>query len=166
MAELSIRASTRKPQVQVNQLAPVVAAGRIQIDAPPEIVWDVLTTLDGWPTWNPDVKSMSVQGEVTEGSTFRWKAGPGTVTSTIRRVEPLRLIAWTGRTLGIKAVHVWRLEPWDGNTFVRTEESFEGLPARVFRGALQKTLDRTLEDGLQRLKAEAERRADSTRGRS
>ena len=146
----------------INEAAPVVGASEIEIAAAPETVWDVLTTIDRWPTWNPDIKSMSMEGDVAAGSVFRWKAGPGTITSTIRRVEPPRLIAWTGKTFSIDAIHVYRLEARDGKTFVRTEESYEGLVARLFRGPLQKTLDAALEEGLGHLKAEAERRARET----
>ena len=96
---------------------------------------------------------------VTEGSRFRWKAGPGTITSTLQRVEPARLIAWTGRTSGIKAHHVYALEPRDGRTYVRTEESYDGIVSRLFHRSLQKTLDEALADGLRYLKAEAERRS-------
>ena len=101
---------------------------------------------------------MDLQGGIAEGTQFRWKAGPGTITSTIRRVEAPRLIAWTGKTLGINAMHEYHLEPRDGKTFVRTEESYEGLVARLLRRSLQKTLDTALEEGLRHLKAEAERR--------
>jgi uncharacterized protein YndB with AHSA1/START domain len=146
----------------VNEQAPVVGRGEIEIAAGPEVVWDVLTAIDRWPTWNPQVKSMHVQGGIAEGSQFRWKAGPGTITSTIRRVEAPQLIIWTGKTLSINAVHEYRLEPRDGKTFVRTEESYEGLIARLFRRPLQKTLDEALEEGLRHLKAEAERRTAET----
>ena len=77
------------------------------------------------------------------------------------RVEPPRLIAWTGRTFGIKADHVYTVEPRDGKTLVRTEESYDGLVSRLFRGPLQKTLDQALAEGLRYLKAEAERRSTS-----
>jgi len=140
----------------------VIGASEIEIAAAPELVWDVLTAIDRWPSWNPQVKSMEMQGAIAEGSQFRWKAGPGTITSTIRRVEAPRLIAWTGKTLSIDAVHVYTLEARDGKTFVRTEESYEGLVARLFRGPLQKTLDSALEEGLRHLKAEAERRTSET----
>ena len=118
----------------------------------------MLTAIDRWPSWNPAVKSMAMQGPLTPGSVFRWKAGPAKITSTIRRVEPPRLIAWTGKTLGIRAIHVYGLEPRDGGTFVQTEESYSGLVARLLRGSLQKTLDRALADGLGYLKEEAEQR--------
>lgn len=145
--------------MEVNTNAPIVEGSEIEIDAPPETVWDVLTDLERWPSWNPDVKSMSFSGAIAEGSEFRWKAGPGTIVSTIRRVDRPRLIGWTGRTLGIDALHVYRLEPRDGKTFVSTEESYDGLTARVFRGPLRKTLKSALDSGLRQLKAEAERRS-------
>jgi hypothetical protein len=138
--------------------APVVGASQVEIAASPEDVWTVLTEFEQWPSWNPDVRSLSIRGAVAEGTEFRWKAGPGTITSTIRRVEAPYLIAWTGKTLGIKAIHFWWLEPRDGTTFVRTEESFEGVMARVFRRSLQKALDNSLDAGLRCLKAEVERR--------
>ena len=131
----------------------------IDIAAPPEVVWDVLTGFERWPDWNPEVKSMSFDGPVAPGSEFRWKAGPGTIVSTLEQVEPPRLVRWRGRTLSIKALHQWRLEPRDGGTHVETDESFTGLLARLFRRPLQKTLDKSLTEGLEHLKREAERRA-------
>jgi hypothetical protein len=80
------------------------------------------------------------------------------------RVERPRLIAWTGKTLGIKAVRVWHFDPRNGKTFVRTEESYDGLVVRLFHRAIQKTLDRALADGLRYLKTEVEG-TDDSRGR-
>jgi hypothetical protein len=142
-----------------NTSAPVLGQSEIEIAAAPEIVWDVLTTIDRWPEWNPAVKKVSMQHGLAEGSTFRWKAGPGTIKSTLQRIEPPRLIAWTGQTFGIKANHMYALEPRDGKTYVRTEESYDGLVSRLFRRSLQKTLDKALAEGLRHLKAEAERRS-------
>jgi len=157
MAETTSAAAA--PLSGINEQAPIVGRGEIEIAAAPVVVWDVLTALDRWPSWNSDVKSMSMHGAVADGSVFRWKAGPGTITSTIRRVEPPRMIAWTGKTLGIRAIHFYWLEPREGTTFVRTAESYDGLVARLFRRPVQKALDSGLENGLRYLKAEVERRA-------
>jgi hypothetical protein len=102
---------------------------------------------------------MSFQGAVAPGSEFRWKAGPGTIVSTLEQVDPPSYVRWRGRTMSIKAMHEWRLGSHEGGTHVETEESFSGLLARLFNGQLQKTLDRSLEQGLEHLKREAERRA-------
>jgi uncharacterized protein YndB with AHSA1/START domain len=141
----------------VNSDSPVVSTHEIAIDAPIDRVWEVLTAIDRWPTWNPDVKSVSVDGPVEKGSSFRWKAGPGTITSQVEHVDRPHVVAWTGRTLGIRAVHVWRLESRDAGTLARTEESYDGLVARVLRRSLQKMLDTSLADGASYLKAEAEK---------
>lgn len=139
--------------------APVRGTAEIDIEAPQQLVWEVLTRFENWPNWNPDVKSMSFAGPLALGSEFRWKAGPGTIVSTLERIEAPRHVSWRGRTMSIKAVHDWWLEPRDAGTHVRTEESFSGLLARVARKQLQKTLDTSLETGLAALKREAERRA-------
>jgi hypothetical protein len=140
--------------------APVVSAAEIEIDAPIERVWAVLTAIEQWPTWNPDVKSVSIAGGPVEvGSSFRWKAGPGTISSIVEHFDSPRLIAWSGTTLGIRAFHVWRLRAHDGKTRASTEESYDGLVARILRRSLQKTLDGALADGARYLKAEAEKTA-------
>jgi hypothetical protein len=139
--------------------APVKGTAEIDIAAPPQAVWDVLTRFDNWPNWNPDVKSMAFEGPLAPGSTFRWKAGPGTILSTLDRVEPPRYISWHGKTLTIDAYHEWWLEPRDGGTHVRTEETFSGLLAKILRGQLQKTLDKSFQAGVECLKRESERRA-------
>lgn len=121
-------------------------------------MWNVLTNFEHWPTWNPDVKSMSFGGEVAQGSQFRWKSGPRTITSTIQRVERPRLIGWTGKTFGTTAAHIYRLEPRDGNTLVRTEESFDGLIPRLASGPVRRMVKKSLDVGLRHLKARAEER--------
>src|SRR4029453_11601022 len=131
----------------------------IQIVAPPEVVWEVLTDFDHWQEWNPEVKSMSFDGPLAPGAMFRWKAGPGTIVSTVEEIDRPGNIRWRGGTLSISAIHEWRFEGRDGGTHVETDESFSGLLARLLRGSLQKQLDRGLEEGLGHLKREAERRA-------
>ena len=147
--------------MEVDRSAPAVAQAEAEITADPETVWEVLTDLEGWPSWNPDVSAVALDGGLREGGTFRWKAGRATITSTIQQVERPSLIGWTGKTTGIDAVHVWRLEPHDGGTLVRTEESWQGLLVRVIRGSMRKSLQKAVDGGLDHLKTEAERRARS-----
>jgi hypothetical protein len=142
----------------INRAAPVVGRSETKVFATREVVWDVLTGIEQWPSWNPDVRSVSMNGSLAEGSVFRWKSGPGTITSTLEHVEAPRRVAWSGKAFGLQAIHVYALEARDGTTSVRTEESYDGLVARLFRGRLQKTLDGALANGLRHLKAEAERR--------
>jgi hypothetical protein len=143
--------------MDVNRSAPVVAEATIEIEAGPERVWETLVDVERWPEWNRDVESVSLEGGIREGSIFRWKTRSGTIKSVFRTIQPPRHVAWTGKTMGIKAVHAWTLESIDDGTRVTTAESFEGLLARLLRRRLRRMLQKTLVDGLEKLKAEGER---------
>lgn len=156
-------ARARSGEPAISDDAPVASSAEAEIDAPIERVWEILTAVERWPAWNPDVKSVSIVSPIAEGSTFRWKAGPGTITSLVEHLNRPRLIAWSGKTLGIRAFHIWSLDEHNGTTLVRTEESYDGLVARLLRRSLQRTLDAALADGARYLKAEAEKAAPSSR---
>ena len=64
-----------------------------------------------------------------------------------------------GDTFGVRAIHAWHVRAADDGTIVTTEESWDGLPARLFRGRSKGTLDASIASGLALLKAEAERQA-------
>lgn len=145
--------------MEINRTAPVRARRTVDVEAPIERVWDVLANVDDWPRWNADVKSAGIAGPVAPGTQFRWKAGPGTIESKLEDVERPQRLGWTGKTFGLSAVHVWRLESRDGGTHVTTEESMEGRLARPLRGMLTKNLEKSLDTWISGLKAESEIRA-------
>ena len=145
--------------MEIDRQAPVVAESTIEIAAQASVVWDTIADFERWPAWNPDVKTMSLDGPLAEGTTFRWKAGPGTISSTLQHVERPRQIGWTGKTLGIDAVHVWRFEDHDGGTLASTAESWAGWLPRLLRGPMGRQLQKSLDAGLPHLRDEAERRA-------
>jgi hypothetical protein len=148
--------------VQADRNAPVYGVGEIEIAADPETVWGVLADIGGWPSWNPDITQVNLRGLVQPGTTFSWRSGPGTIISTFQVVEEPTELTWTGKTMGISAVHVYRLHPsaqHPGHTVVSTEESWGTLLARLLRKRFAKTLKTAIDTGLARLKAEAERRA-------
>jgi uncharacterized protein YndB with AHSA1/START domain len=147
--------------MEINTGAPAVARGEIEVAASPQIVWSVLTDITNWPSWNPDVKAASMEGPLAAGTQFRWKAGPGTITSTLQSVEPPHRIDWTGATFGIKAIHVHRLGQQDGKTIVRSEESWDGPLVRLLRRSMAKALQKAIDSGLSHLKIEAELQADT-----
>jgi hypothetical protein len=144
--------------VDINRNAPATASAEAFVLAPLDVVWAVQTGIGEWSRWNPDVARVDLQGPLAPGTVFRWKAGGTSIVSTLQEVEPMRRIAWTGRTMGIRAVHVWTFEPQDDGVRVRTEESFEGLLARLFARSMRRMLAASLDKGLNALKEESERR--------
>jgi uncharacterized protein YndB with AHSA1/START domain len=144
--------------MEINPNAPATAEGELQIDADPQTVFSVIAAIDQWPSWNANVKSVELQGPVQPGTGFRWKSGSSTLTSTLQVVDPPHEIAWTGTTMGIKAVHVFRFQASEGGTLA-LQESWEGLIASLLKGYSRKTLDKGIRSILSHLKTEAERQA-------
>lgn len=144
--------------MEINRSAPAIARGEKFIGADPEVVFGVIAAIGDWPSWNTDVKSADVEGDVEPGTTFRWKAGPASLVSKLKVVDPPREIGWTGTTMRIKAVHVFRFEARDGGTLARSEESWEGWIASLLKGYSRRTLEKGIETVLLDLKVEAERR--------
>lgn len=145
--------------MDINRDAPATAEGEIQIAASPETVWEVISAIEAWPSWNPDVKSIALDGPLAPGSVFRWESGPASLTSRLEVVDAPREIGWTGRTMGIRAVHVFRFEPNDQGTLARSQESWQGVVASLLKGYSRRTLERGIGSVLGLLKTEAERRA-------
>jgi hypothetical protein len=145
--------------MEINRSAPATAVGETQIDADPQTVFAVIAAIDEWPSWNEDVKSAKLEGPLQPGTVFRWKSGPTSLVSTLQVVDPPNELAWTGKAMTIRAVHVFRFEPRDGGTLARSEESWDGVIATLLKGYSRKTLDKGIKDVLSHLKTEAERRA-------
>ena len=88
----------------------MIAEGSLQIAATPEVVWDVISDLAAWPTWNRGVRSVTLDGPLQPGTGFRWKAGSSTLVSTLRVVDAPREIGWTGKTMGIPFISPYNPE--------------------------------------------------------
>jgi len=143
--------------MKINESAPVIAAHEVEIDACPEVIWDIIVAVSRWPAWNPDVRATFIEGNLQAGTSFSWKAGPGTIRSTVLQMEEPHRLLWSGTTLGIKAIHLWQIERRGEKTIVRSEESWEGLLPRILRATMQRMLSRSIQQGLIHLKREAER---------
>jgi hypothetical protein len=113
----------------IQEMAPVKADASILIGAPLPRVWELISDIDRWSTWQPDITKAALHGPLAAESKFNWNGGGTSVESTLMLVKPLKAISWTGRALGLRAVHVWTLatEP-DGRVLVRTRESMDGFP--------------------------------------
>jgi hypothetical protein len=140
----------------INERAPVVARMAREVHAPVERVWDLIAGIDRWPSWNPAISEAHQGGPLVKGVRFSWKAGPGTIVSTIEDADPPRSIGWSGRTMGIRAHHTWTFVAKGDRTLVTTEESWDGVFVRLFGKYFQKTLERSLALWLDALQATAE----------
>jgi uncharacterized protein YndB with AHSA1/START domain len=146
--------------MEVDRNAPVCVEREIEIAAPIEVVWGVLTNLDDMPRWFSLGESVAIDGPLAPGATIRMKGrGTGTITATIEAADEPHVLGWTSRAFGLSVISVWRLDHHEGGTRVEKGESMNGLPARLLRRPLQKKGVGFMETWLRDLKVEAERRA-------
>ena len=109
----------------------------IDIDAPPEQVWQHLTDFDAYPDWNPFVRSL--EGSPEDGTRLRVEMRlPGKDKSSVFKpsvtaADPNHCLEWLG-SMGIKGLfdgrHRFDLSPSDGGTLLEQSETFAGILAR------------------------------------
>ncbi|HEX2142724.1 MAG TPA: SRPBCC family protein [Candidatus Limnocylindria bacterium] len=150
----------------VDRRAPVIESAEVSVAADRGTVWAVMSDIEAWPSWSKDISSAELLGPLAPGTEFVWQAGPGTIRSRLVAVEPGSRIGWTGSTMGIRAVHQWRIEEQGDRTRVVTDESWSGLLPWLLRAPMRSRLRTSLREGLTYLQAEAERRATLARGSS
>ena len=140
----------------------------IEIDAPSERIWAVVTDFGAYPDWNPFIRRIS--GELREGARLEVRIEPPgaramTFKPTVRSVEANRELRWLGRLLlpGVfDGKHSLRIEPLDGarSRFVQSER-FSGLLVGLVKGTLAKT-----EGGFEQMNTALKKRAEQASGQS
>lgn len=143
--------------IPINHNAPVKSHSEIIIDAPIEKVWQILTNITDWPTWQKEVTESNLKEELAEGVEFKWKASGLLFTSQIHTIDPELKFGWTGKTFGADAIHNWFLKDDGDKTIVHVEESLQGVFPRIFKGYFQKNLDKGVIQTLMDLKAASEK---------
>ena len=125
----------------------------IEIGAPAERVWQILTDSASYPEWNPFVRRIS--GEAQEGTQLEVYLQPSgargmTFRPTILKAEPSRELRWRGK-LFIQGLfdgeHVFEIEQLAENRvrFVQ-RESFRGLLASLLLRMLENDTRRGFEE--------------------
>ncbi len=135
----------------------------IEIDAAPDVVWSVLTDLDGYAAWNPFITSAEGTVEVGEKLTNRMEPPGGraiTFRPRVTEVEATSTFEWLGR-LGVPGVfdgrHRFELEPTATGTRLVHGEKMTGLLVRVLRSSL----DSQTKPGFEAMNAALKTRAEA-----
>jgi hypothetical protein len=142
--------------MDINDQAPFVARREILIQALPDAVWKVHSDISAWSGWHPDITKAELNGPLAIGSAFHWRAGGASLRSKLEVVDPNKQLAWTGKSVGVQARHVWTLTQQGNGTLVTTRESLDGWLARVLSLIMPKMLDKSLDAWLQGLKRRVE----------
>lgn len=118
----------------------------IEIDAPPETVWQVLTDFAAYPEWNPieiEMKGRPVVGTILEHTSRVPGTSQMTFRATILEATPNRALVWYGRLFLPRLFdghHRFTLEPLgEARTRLRQSEQFRGVMIPFMGGTLRKT---------------------------
>ena len=107
----------------------------IEVEAPPDKVWEELIDVKKWPEWKSFVpKTRVCEGYecVTTGAKIKMSlevGGPASVPLSVRITEFKRpgLLAWEGGLKGVfHAVHSFELKDLSGKTRLTSKEVFTG----------------------------------------
>ncbi len=136
----------------------------IDIAAPPQAVWEVLTDLDAYQEWNPLIVSSS--GEVAVGSRLTNRMEPPggrgmTIKPTVTVADEPNTFEFLGR-LGIPGVfdgrHRFELHAAGDGTRLVQSEALSGILVRPMKKSLDKNAIAGFEAMNQALKARVEDR--------
>lgn len=139
----------------------------VDIEAPPETVWGILTALARFADWNPFI--VSAEGKVEVGERLKNRLQPPggkamTFRPTVTAVEANQVFEWFGR-LGLPGIfdgrHRFELEPTaTGGTHMVHSEELNGVLVRLLR----KSLDTQTLPGFVAMNAALKDRAEASSG--
>jgi len=141
----------------------------IDIEASPEVVWDILTDLERYADWNPFVVSSTGDVEIGKRLTNRLQPPGGkamTFRPTVTAVASGQVFEWLGR-LGFPGIfdgrHRFELEATSNGTRLVHSEHLSGVLVPLVR----KSLDTQTLPGFEAMNGALKRRAEArARGES
>jgi len=133
----------------------------IDISAPPETVWEILTAFSDYENWNPFI--ISVEGDFIVGEKVKIIAGGMKFKPKVLVYNTNQEVRWVGKLLfrGVfDGEHSFVLiDNGDGSTTFKHEESFSGILVGLFKKKLDTETTQGFIDMNNRLKALAEAKA-------
>ncbi|WP_102418297.1 SRPBCC family protein [Mycobacterium sp. 4858] len=138
----------------------MITEDSVEIDAPPQLVWDVFSDVEHWPEWTASVTSLVGRDGAALGIGKRFtikQPGMSKLVWKVTEIDPGSSWTWVQRSPGVNVIarHYVTARP-DGGTLVRQQLDQRGmLGALVGRLMLNKT-KRFLKIEAQGLKARSE----------
>jgi len=122
---------------------PIDIRNEIAIPVAAEHIWNVLTDVEKWPSWYRACRWVRIESPGTDPPlTFRWKAHPVLLRSTVTASDRPRSFVITADGFGLHADRVFTLRPNpDGlSTLVVSHETQVGLLPWLGRAIIQPRL--------------------------
>jgi hypothetical protein len=134
----------------------------IEIDAPPEVVWNIIIDAKNWHTYYTGVQMPvvfidSVKTVLDKDVSFRLKTMDLELTPVMQEFIPKERMAWEVNTPKLKAYHAWLIIPTDNGCKLITPETQNGMLTYMQKIFLPNKLINLHEEWLLRIKSRAEK---------
>ncbi len=133
----------------------------IEIEAPPQRVWDILVQAQAWPSWYEGASDVKVigsdDGVLRADQAFTWRTMDMEFTSKIKEFKAPTRLSWESRKTLIQGYHAWLIIPSGEGCRVITDESQHGFLASMQGIFIPNKLRRLHDVWLAGIKKKAER---------
>ena len=150
------------PEAYLPDEAGFFVHNEIEIQAEPEVVWQILIRAETWPEWYEGagaVKITSGQNGVLEaGSQFSWRTMGQDFVSTIEEFEAPYRLSWESYKKSIQGYHAWLIIPTQDGCKVITSETQHGFLTTMQKLFLPNKLRKLHDIWLKEIKRKAENR--------
>lgn len=139
----------------------------IDIAAPPDLVWEVMSDVERWHEWTASIQSVERLDSGPFGLGSRAlvrqpRLRPATF--EVMEFNPGRNFVWTTRSGGLEAVADHRVEAIPGGTRASLSLRFSGLPLMLFGWWVRRITERYFTMEAEGLKRRSEARVAASQG--
>ena len=117
----------------------------VDIDAPPERVWDVMIDVEKWPEWTQSMSSVKRldSGDLREGSRVRIKQPKlAPTTMTVSHLEPDKCFTWRTTAPGVEVTATHTILPEGKGSRVVLSLYFDGIVGGIIGRATRSLNER------------------------
>lgn len=108
---------------------------KLQVDAKPEEIWQLLVDAENWPNWYEGMTDVTVldseSGQITAKSELKFSTMGQNFEATIKEFQPFSRLAWETVNDDLRAYHAWLIIPNEKGSLIITDEVQKGKLAKL-----------------------------------
>jgi uncharacterized protein YndB with AHSA1/START domain len=148
------------PEDYLTKDAEFYVHNKIQINADPQKVWNLLIQAESWPEWYPGMSNVKVLDSSVRNlhadCSFDFSTMGQNFKGQIREFEPYKRLAWETRNAKLGAYHAWLIIPNENGCLLITDEVQKGTLAKLQKIFLPNKLRKLHDVWLAEFKAKSE----------
>ena len=148
------------PEEYLPESAGFFVHNEIDIEASPELVWNILIDAESWPEWYEGARGVNIKDreQLGKDAELSWETMGLKFTSHIKEFEPNERLSWESVRGDIRGYHAWLIivDSNSGGCKLVTEESQKGFLTLMEKLFQPRKLERLHQIWLEEIKQKAE----------